>query len=65
MLNEIGAKRDAVYASAWKHKAEKLWDFGSCVRKNIVPTVDREKYFCREVREEMVAFFKGVISDKH
>ena len=33
MLDEIRAKRDEVYAIARKHKAEKLWVFGSCARK--------------------------------
>ena len=33
MLDEIRAKRDEIYAIARKHKAEKLWVFGSCVRK--------------------------------
>ena len=30
MLDEIRAKRDEIYAIARKHKAEKLWVFGSC-----------------------------------
>ena len=29
MLDEIRAKRDEIYAIARKHKAEKLWVFGS------------------------------------
>ena len=33
MLDEIRAKRDEIYAIARKHKAEKLWVFGSCARK--------------------------------
>ena len=33
MLDEIRAKRDEVYAIAKRHKAEKLWVFGSCARK--------------------------------
>ena len=33
MLDEIAAKRDEIYAIARKHKAEKLWVFGSCARK--------------------------------
>ena len=32
MLDEIRAKRDEIYAIARKHKAEKLWVFGSCAR---------------------------------
>jgi len=34
MLDEIAAKRDEIYAVARRHKAEKLWVFGSCARKN-------------------------------
>ena len=33
MLDEIRARRDEIYAIARKHKAEKLWVFGSCARK--------------------------------
>ena len=33
MRDEIYAKRDEIYAIAKKHKAEKLWVFGSCARK--------------------------------
>ena len=33
MLDAIQAKRDDLYAVAKKHKAEKLWVFGSCARK--------------------------------
>ena len=33
MLDEIRAKRDEIYAIARKHKAEKLWVFGSCACK--------------------------------
>ena len=32
-LNTICAKRDQIYALARKHKAEKLWVFGSCARQ--------------------------------
>ena len=32
MLDEIRAKRDEIYAIAKRHKAEKLWVFGSCAR---------------------------------
>jgi len=40
MLDTIRAKRDDVYAIAKKHKAEKLWVFGSCARKEETPTSD-------------------------
>ena len=33
MLDTIKAKRRAVYRIAGKHKAAKLWVFGSCSRK--------------------------------
>ena len=33
MLDTIKAKRRAVYRIAKKHKAAKLWVFGSCARK--------------------------------
>ena len=33
MLDEIRAKREEIYAIARAHKAEKLWVFGSCARK--------------------------------
>ena len=95
MMDEIRAKRDEIYAIARKHKAEKLWVFGSCARKEERPdsdvdllvrfdprttifdyvrmrdevsrflgcnvdivdegALDWEKYFGREVRQEMVA----------
>ena len=34
MLDEIRAKRDEIYAIARRHKAEKLWVFGSCARRD-------------------------------
>ena len=40
MLDEIRAKRDDIYAIARKHKAEKLWVFGSCARKEERPDSD-------------------------
>ena len=33
MLDKIHAKRDEIHAIARKHKAEKLWVFGSVARK--------------------------------
>ncbi len=32
MMDEIRAKREEIYAIARRHKAEKLWVFGSCAR---------------------------------
>ena len=40
MLDEIAAKRDEIYAIAKGHKAEKLWVFGSCARKEERPDSD-------------------------
>ena len=40
MLDEIRAKRDEIYAIARRHKAEKLWVFGSCARKEERPGSD-------------------------
>ncbi len=40
MLDEIRAKRDEIYAIARRHKAEKLWVFGSCARKDERPDSD-------------------------
>ena len=36
MPDKVLAKRDQIYAIARKHKAEKLWVFGSCARKEVV-----------------------------
>ena len=40
MLDEIRAKRNEIYAIAKRHKAEKLWVFGSCARKEEHPNSD-------------------------
>jgi len=40
MLDTIRAKRDEMYAVARRHKAEKLWVFGSCARKDDTPESD-------------------------
>ena len=40
MLDKIRAKRDEIYAIARRHKAEKLWVFGSCARKEARPDSD-------------------------
>ena len=42
MLDEIRAKRDEIYAIARRHKAEKLWVFGSCARKEERPDSDAD-----------------------
>ena len=40
MLDTIHEKRDEIYAIAKKHKAEKLWVFGSVARKEERPDSD-------------------------
>ena len=40
MMDEIAAKRDLIHAIAKEHKAEKLWVFGSCARKEEQPDSD-------------------------
>ena len=40
VLDEIAAKRDKINAIAKGHKAEKLWVFGSCARKEERPDSD-------------------------
>ena len=40
LLDEIRAKRDKIHAIAKGHKAEKLWVFGSCARKEERPDSD-------------------------
>ena len=34
MLDEMRAKREEIYAIVRRHKAEKLWVFGLCARKD-------------------------------
>ena len=40
MLDEIQERRDEIYEIARRHKAEKLWVFGSCARKEERPDSD-------------------------
>ena len=40
MLDEIRAMRDEIYAIARAHKAETLWGFASCARKEETPESD-------------------------
>ena len=42
MLDTIRAKRDEIYAIARKHKAERLWVFGSVARKEERPDSDAD-----------------------
>jgi len=39
-IDEIRARRDEIYAIARAHKAEKLWVFGSCARREERPDSD-------------------------
>ena len=39
-MDEIRAKRDEINAIARRHKAEKLWVFGSCARREERPGSD-------------------------
>ena len=47
MLDEIWAKREDIYAIARAHKAEKLWVFGSCARKEETLKSDMVQYHFR------------------
>ena len=40
MLDEIRARRDEIYEIARRHKAERLWVFGSCARREERPDSD-------------------------
>ena len=40
MLDEVHARRDEIYGLAQKHKAKRLWVFGSCARKEERPDSD-------------------------
>ena len=40
LLDQVLEKRDELYSIARKHKAEKLWVFGSCARREERPDSD-------------------------
>jgi len=40
MIDRVREKREEIYAIARKHKAEKLWVFGSCARGEERPDSD-------------------------
>ena len=71
MLDLIRAKRDEIYAIARKHKAEKLWVFGSCARREERPGSDVDflvkwtpgGYSWRNERE-MVSACEGLLGCK-
>ena len=43
VMDEIRAKRDEIYAIARRHKAERLWVFGSCASREERPDCDIEE----------------------
>ena len=60
MLDKIHARRDEIRAIARKHKAEKLWVFGSVARKEERPDVsykaiDAGSRFAEEFAKDRVA----------
>ena len=59
MMDEIAAKRNEIYAIARKHKAEKLWAFGSCARREERPDSDVD--FLVKFREGATLFDQGAI----
>lgn len=60
MLDTIRAKRDEIYAIARKHKAEKIWVFGSVARKEERPDSDVD--FLVEFGEGASLFDQGGMS---
>jgi len=44
-IDELRARRDEIYAVARAHKAEKLWVFGSCARREERPDSDVDMLF--------------------
>ena len=60
MLDEIRAKRDEIYAIARKYKAEKLWVFGSCARKEERPDSDVD--FIVKFSDDTSLFDQGGLS---
>ena len=71
MMGEICAKRDEIYAIARKHKAEKLWVFVSCARREERPGSDVDflgkwmpgEYSWRNERA-MTSAYEGLIGCK-
>ena len=60
MLDTIHAKRDEIYAIARKHKAEKLWVFGSVARREERPDSDVD--FLVEFKDGASLFDQGGMS---
>ena len=61
MLDTIHAKRDEIYAIARKHKAEKLWVFGSVARKEERPDSDVD--FLVEFKDDAGLFSQVRLTD--
>ena len=71
MLDEIRAKQDEIYAIARKHKAEKLWVFGSCARKDsrvrhMLDAMERIVEMCRDLNRAQLqpAVARGALAVK-
>ena len=60
MLDEIRARRDEIQAIARKHKAERIWVFGSVARKEERPDGDVD--FLVEFRNGASLFDQGGMS---
>lgn len=60
MLDQIRAKRDEIHAIARKHKAERLWVFGSVARKEETPESDVD--FLVEFEDGASLFDQGGMS---
>ena len=61
MLDTIHAKRDEIYAIARKHKAERLWVFGSVARKEERPDSDVD--FLVEFKDDAGLFSQVRLTD--
>ena len=62
MLDTIHAKRDEIYAIARKHKAEKLWVFGSVARREERPDSDVD-FLVKFAPEASFRDFMGIEHD--
>ena len=61
MLDTIHAKRDEVHAIAKKHKAERLWVFGSVARREERP--DSDVGFLVEFKDDAGLFSQVRLTD--
>ena len=62
LIDEIRAKRDEIYAIARKHRAEKLWVFGSVARREERPDSDID--FLVSIPSDMTYFQRCDFSDE-